>query len=349
MAVPAISFAVLGMALVSVLQMTQIKSEMDQAYDSLSIDHDKQSKEDLATVIQIELLVGGILGFSTFLYQAVCAFASLKLHSLLAAKSKEEEQWDVESGKLNIRRNNSNQKRRSFQINLSFSDKLIVAFSLLTSFLHIYVSGTFVLFATNTSDKSWMLAIWRFMGRYDSRYTNSDPFLVSSSGFLAFVVGPLLLAYIWTIVNKHPVRQVCGIITYSLEIYTYILYFAIAIHSRGLISVDDNPTMFVLLFLGLNLFRGLIPCWIVSKEVQSVLERTRGGYQPLPEWPSGETSKTESHLSDEDVTASSSANAMHREVFVQCDPMEILSPHFSRNRHSSEEGVVSLRSRSRKC
>lgn len=284
--VPTVSLAVLGTSAASILQMTQISEEMNKSYEDLKVQHDKYSQEDLETIIQVELLVGAVLCISTFLYQSVCAFSSMKLNKLLLA-SREESDRELEDGGHSGR--GSRRRGRRGRIILTFKEKIIVAFSLLTSFMHIYVSGTFVLFATNINSSSWMLAIWRTMGKYDSRYTSSDPFLVSSNGFMAFVVGPLLLLYVWTIVNKHPVRQVCGIITYSLEIYTYILYFAIAIHSRNTISVQNRLT-FVLLFLGLNLMGCLIPVWIVVKEVRTVVAKTRASrYKPL-----------DSQLDDED-------------------------------------------------
>mmetsp|Transcript_14441 Transcript_14441/g.23917 ORF Transcript_14441/g.23917 Transcript_14441/m.23917 type:complete len:1061 (+) Transcript_14441:165-3347(+) len=270
---PAVSFAVVGTAVASVIQMTHVSKEMNKSYEDLDVNHDKFSKDDLETIIQIELLVGAVLGISTFLYQLVCAFSSLKLYQLLVERSTESDR-DLEGGYYSHPAESRTSLRRG-RLMLSFGDKVTVAFSLLTSFLHIYVSGTFVLFATNTNNSSWMLAIWKTMGKYDSRYTSSDAFLVSSSGFMAFVVGPLLLVYVWTIVNNHPVRQVCGIITYSLEIYTYILYFAIAIHTRNTISLQ-NPITFILLFLCLNLVRCAFPVWIVMREVRSVIAKTSG-------------------------------------------------------------------------
>jgi hypothetical protein len=273
--VPAVSFAVVGTAVASVLQMTRVSDEMSESYANLDVNHDKFSQEDLETIIQIELLVGAVLGISTFLYQTVCAYSSLKLYRLVVERSAELDR-QLEGGNYSHPADDSGSRRlRRGRIVLSLGDKVTVAFSLLTSFLHIYVSGTFVLFATNTNNSSWMLAIWKTMGKYDSRYTSSDPFLVSSSGFMAFVVGPLLLMYVWAVVNKHPVRQVCGIITYSLEIYTYILYFAIAIHTRNTISLQ-NPMTFILLFLCLNLVRCAFPVWIVVREVRSVIAKNSG-------------------------------------------------------------------------
>jgi hypothetical protein len=374
--VPAVSFAVVGTAVASALQMTQISKEMKDSYDDLNVNHSKYSIEDLETVIQIELLVGAVLGISTFLYQAVCAVSSVKLHNLLVERS-EDTSLDLEAGEGGIYSfpTESDAELRRGKINLCFADKMIIAFSLMTSFLHIYVSGTFVLFATNTSSSSWMLAIWRAMGKYDSRYTSSDAFLVSSSGFMAFVVGPLLLVYIWTIVNKHPVRQVCGIITFSLEIYTYILYFAIAIHTRNTISMD-NPTLFILAFLCLNLFRCLVPVWIVIREVRTVIEKTNGSqYRKLKseaeesehdegggaqrgDSSSGrETvgySHSHSHSTSGVLTSSSFGDALstNKEIFVQCDAMDISVPssssskaHFSnssKDKSSTGGGGLSL-------
>ena len=361
--VPAVSFAVVGTAVASVLQMTQVSSEMKDSYENLSVDHDKYSEEDLGTIIQIELLVGAVLGFSTFLYQVVCAFSSVTLHRLLVERS-EDSSLDLESGEGSLALEEV--ERRRGRINLSFGDKMTIAFSLVTSFLHIYVSGTFVLFATNTGSSSWMLAIWKMMGRYDSRYTSSDAFLVSSSGFMAFVVGPLLLLYTWTIVNNHPVRQVCGIITYSLEIYTYILYFAIAIHSRKTISME-NPTSFILLFLCLNLFRCFFPVWIVVREVKTVIEKTDGSrYKKLDSEEDGEdvgnlgaissggSGGTGDGVSSGALSSFGGAlSAAHRETYAQCDALDISAPsssstvHFSKEASSPNMGLnmMSLRSR----
>ena len=165
--VPGVSFAVLGTAVASVLQMTRVSDEMSDAYEDLNVNHEKYSSDDLETIIQIELLVGAVLGFSTFLYQAVCAYSSIMLYKLLVERS-DDPTYGVDSYGGVIPSDEELNRRRG-RIKLIGKDKVTIAFSLLTSFLHIYVSGTFVLFATNAKSSSWMLSIWKVMGRYDSR------------------------------------------------------------------------------------------------------------------------------------------------------------------------------------
>ena len=76
----AVSFAVVGTAVASVIQMTHVSKEMNKSYEDLNVNHEKFSKEDLETIIQIELLVGAVLeGTSQILVATVVLLRPLLL------------------------------------------------------------------------------------------------------------------------------------------------------------------------------------------------------------------------------------------------------------------------------
>eukprot|EP00602_Paraphysomonas_sp_CaronLab_P010113 CAMPEP_0185029586 /NCGR_PEP_ID=MMETSP1103-20130426/15977_1 /TAXON_ID=36769 /ORGANISM="Paraphysomonas bandaiensis, Strain Caron Lab Isolate" /LENGTH=1340 /DNA_ID=CAMNT_0027564389 /DNA_START=389 /DNA_END=4408 /DNA_ORIENTATION=+ len=302
--IPVALFVVVSTAIVNSVLLTYVPREVRSSYADLHIDHGDYSPEEIETLVQIELVVSAALAFSGGFFQLVCMSCAGGLYSLLvrrnehcAMKSKmlhrkrvlalsgasfeelnkmdswgyDEEMADVDEVEF--------EDLQSNRSTLSLREKLIICWSVLVGLIHIYLNGTYAMFAYRAGDggtsRSWMLAIWKQMGKYDSRYVTADDFLISINSIMAVVVGPLLLVYAWSIVSRRSFRQVVGIIVNSLEIYSQVLYFAIEMQNRFENISVQNPTLFTLVLILYNLLRIIVPLFILVYEVNTVVESVR--------------------------------------------------------------------------
>lgn len=293
---PLVTTVVLSTAALCCALLPKVEKVVGHQYEDLRLSQDEYSEEKVVTIVQIHLLVSGVLAFSAALFQIMClssvhglykslrkwkshcaqrsAMLRNKMSMSIAGASLEElnkmDQWAYDE---NYMEDSSFCNDRN--VVLTIRDKLIVGWSILIGLIHIYFNGTYAMFAyrivDSGSSESWFISLWKKMGRYDSRYTTADDFLVSTNGIMATVVGPLMLVYAWSIMSGRPFRQVCGIVINSVEVYTQILYFAIEFQNRfDNISVQDK-TMFTLVFVLYNLMRVVIPVFIIYNEVGSVV------------------------------------------------------------------------------
>ncbi|CAE7690489.1 Ebp, partial [Symbiodinium microadriaticum] len=287
---------VLSTAILNFVLLPRVNNVVQKYYENLRLNEDVYSEDKIETIVQIHLLVSGVLAFSAVLFQAVCmssvyglgqslqrwkshcAQRSVMLRSKMSlamaggslAELNKLDQW-VYSDDFLV----SASLRTEKGMLVTMSDKLILVWSILMGLFHIYLNGTYAMFAyrivDSESSSAWFISLWQHMGKYDTRYTTADDFLVSSNGIMATVVGPLLLVYAWSIVSGRSFRQVCGIVVNSVEIYTQVLYFAIEMQNRFENISVKNPTMFTLVFILYNMLRLIVPIMIVCHEVRTVV------------------------------------------------------------------------------
>lgn len=252
---PILTFVLLGTSILNFYILPHAPAEVREAYTHLRVDDYSMAK--VQTLVQQQLLVGGVLTISVALFQLVPVSSGMQLYTL------------------------TKQFFAGVCAKFHNGEKLIVIWSVLNALFHIYVQGTYVIFAYRASQdqgsKTWLVSVWYFMGTIDDRYLTADGFLVSTTGILAILVGPMLLAYSVMIICRHKYRAVTGIVANTLEVYTLILYIAIEIHNKfANISVAD-PTLFVMFFVFLNIIRIVIPCLITGVEILRVVDNTRDG------------------------------------------------------------------------
>jgi hypothetical protein len=153
----------------------------------------------------------------------------------------------------------------------------MVFVSLFIDYFNYVNVGTFVLFSYSvslrgdSSNQSWIFLILVQYGKFDSRYSSGDSFLATSNAVLAILVGPLLLFYCVAVVLKSPWRQITGIISNSLDVYTFLLYIFISAHDhfQG-ISFNNSPALFASVFILFNLFKCYTQISITLLEIISV-------------------------------------------------------------------------------
>ena len=216
-AIPLATGVVLTTAILNCVLLPQVQRQVSKSYEDLTINEAVYSQEKLETIVQIHLLVSGVLAISAVLFQAMCISSVFGLHRSLkrwkshcaqrSAMLRHKQSLAMTGGSL-AELNKLDQWMYSDDfvpdaalydeegLFLTFSDKLILAWSILMGLFHIYLNGTYAMFAYRVVDGgsgAWFISLWRQMGKYDSRYTSADDFLVSSNGIMATVVGPLLL------------------------------------------------------------------------------------------------------------------------------------------------------------
>jgi hypothetical protein len=167
---------------------------------------DGQDSEDLVSILlQIQLLVGGVLSLTAAFFQIVCLFCVisffLRLQQIEIVNQKRLEEKKrftqrlYENGKITREEYLLSLEDHTQRAPLTRRERGILLWSVFIGLVHIYIGGTFAMFAYRLveQDDTWMVSIWRHMGKYDDRYVTADGFLVSTKGLLAVFGGPLYL------------------------------------------------------------------------------------------------------------------------------------------------------------
>lgn len=160
---------------------------------------------------------------------------------------------------------------------LTVMEKILMTWGILVGLAFIYIKGTFVIFSSwvgNDSTPSWIISLWRVMALTDRRYSSSDDFLVSTEGFLALVIGPMALMFAWSILARSPFRHPIGIFCSTADLYTLLLSIAIEIRTKFRNVSLDNLTIFVLLFVVVNIIRGLTSLFVLIMESWQIASKT---------------------------------------------------------------------------
>lgn len=159
---------------------------------------------------------------------------------------------------------------------LSTLDKILIAWGVLVGIAFIYIKGTFVIFSSwvgGDSTPTWIIVLWKVMALTDRRYSKSDDFLVSTEGFLALVIGPMALFFAWTILARSSFRHPVGVFCSTADLYTLILATAIDIRTNFRNVSLDNITIFVLLYLLVNVIRVITSLFALVTESWLIAEK----------------------------------------------------------------------------
>jgi len=143
---------------------------------------------------------------------------------------------------------------------LTFIEKLLVAWGVISGLCFIFISGTFAMlyrYIANGKD-NWGTAYWHFLGRVDNRYKSADSFMVSTSGILAVFVGPSSLLYAWAVYDDRPFKHILALSICTIQIYTQVLFVSMEVLSR-FSHISKNGYMFGFCFILLNLLTIVCP------------------------------------------------------------------------------------------
>lgn len=218
--IPLVAAIVVSTAAYDCTLLPRVPHVVSVQYDNLRIDHDRYTSDKLETVVQIHILVSCVLSFSGALFQLFClssvyglsetltkwksyclqrsAMLQNKMVLAMGGASLSEmnklDQWAYDEDYMTVASTSLYSERGKV---LTFTERLIVLWSIVLGLFHIYLNGTYAMFAyrivDDGSSSSWFISLWKQMGKYDSRYTTADDFLVSVNGIMAAVIGPLML------------------------------------------------------------------------------------------------------------------------------------------------------------
>ena len=117
----------------------------------------------------------------------------------------------------------------------------------------------------------WITALWRAMAEIDSRYTSSDPFVISSVYFGALVLGPANLFYAWSLLTRKRFAHVLGLLTSCSVLITQIFYYFTALASSTLHFAGDMWGVAIWFILYGMIFRLAWPLWLTVFECKRAI------------------------------------------------------------------------------
>jgi hypothetical protein len=193
-----------GTGFENVILFPQVSQAVNNDYEATGDGED--SKDLVSILLQIQLLVGGVLSLTAAFFQIVCIFCVIsyflrmqQIEIITTKRSEERKRFNqrlYENGKISREEYLlSLEDHATHRAPLSRREKGILVWSIFIGLVHIYIGGTFAMFAYRIveHDNTWMVSIWKHLGRYDTRYVTADGFLISTKGLLALFGGPLYL------------------------------------------------------------------------------------------------------------------------------------------------------------
>jgi hypothetical protein len=276
------------------IQTCALIPTIDHNVDSLnnegSLRTDGESASNIAIAVKIQLLVSGILCWTACLLEVISLVSASKLslymldagrkirarslaavnrENLVPGASKEailvdDELVVVEASPLSI---------------LSTTDKFVIVWAIIAGLENIFLRGTYVIFChfIEQQPTSWLVAVWRSYGQYDSRYVNSNAVVVTAEGVMALVVGPCSLLFAWTLLVRAPQRISFGLVVSILQVYTQVLYYGSVDDSSSVKNVSrDHRSLFWSLFVVTNLIRFVFPILIfvyLWRQAETIIRR----------------------------------------------------------------------------
>lgn len=155
----------------------------------------------------------------------------------------------------------------------SIWDRAAIVWAVVMGVFCVFYDGTYAVlisgrvFSTGSDTDRF---VWQALSQVDERYNAGDAFLVISSGISALVVGPLLLAYAWSLFVRAPFRHVCGIVpTLLLVIFRTLFYLIEIVSSFRDLKIDKGGEWAAVIFPAV-FFLWLLPGLVLIKEARSV-------------------------------------------------------------------------------
>jgi hypothetical protein len=231
---PVIIICLFIIALLCFIELDNCSKHVENSFDDLNTSF---NKDQFKIYTETQLLVGGILVSYTCLFQSISFVATWFLFNAIESVQKESENLKV--GKQltlgltekNLLENNLNTKNAAASQNLLLflsdfalknigrlymisarhnRDKMIIAWASIMGLFYIFIIGNYVIFSQHISRSNskhyWQYILWKKLGKFDGRYVNSDGYMVSSYGFEALIIGPLLLFFAWSTFVMAPYR-----------------------------------------------------------------------------------------------------------------------------------------------
>ncbi|CAL8461742.1 g1273 [Coccomyxa elongata] len=147
---------------------------------------------------------------------------------------------------------------------LSFGERLVLSWFVLTGIIHFVVEGAVVLrsdFYKSTSGNI-LFEIWKEYAKADSRYATRDSFVISMEAFTAFVEGPLCFVIVYGIIKQKSWRYTLQLLVSFGQLYGDVLYFATT-YLEGLVHSRPEWLYFWFYFFFVNSIWVVIPAIVM--------------------------------------------------------------------------------------
>jgi EXPERA (EXPanded EBP superfamily) len=120
-----------------------------------------------------------------------------------------------------------------------------------------------------------VVSIWHAMGRIDTRYNDSDDFIVTLETLIALFIGPACLVYAWAVYSRKSYRHIVGISLSSVQVFTQLLYFAMEVRSGFDHTIHQGKATFLFGFVLITLLRILLPATVLFYNLKHIYSRVR--------------------------------------------------------------------------
>jgi EXPERA (EXPanded EBP superfamily) len=120
-----------------------------------------------------------------------------------------------------------------------------------------------------------VVSIWHAMGSIDTRYNDSDDFIVTLETLIALFIGPACLVYAWAVYSRKSYRHIVGISLTSVQVFTQLLYFAMEVRSGFDHTIHQGKATFLFGFVFITLLRILLPATVLFYNLKHIYSRVR--------------------------------------------------------------------------
>jgi len=197
----------------------------------------------------------------------------------IRARDRDRDRSSMYGGRRSPRHHMGKREPKVEEPPLSRTEKLITSWAVIVGLFCIYFQGTFAVFSVwvQEVEAGVVTHLWTRIGNFDSRYVDSDPFLLTSDGFAALVLGPLLLLYAKSTFTRAPERHTIGPLCATLLLFTQIMYFGTELHRKfdnfHYVAKDDEAAAAV--FFASHLLRTILPALVLRYELVQVYYRVK--------------------------------------------------------------------------
>jgi hypothetical protein len=219
-------------AVFSFAQIEDVGNMIDSHWDTFTDDIRKKYNDDKQSAIDgtVEsLIIIGIIEMYVGMMQVGGIYASRRLYKIKEVELLTNGPSDTDESRH------------------SFSEKVVIGWSIFTGIVAIFWQGEFAVFnqlikAAEVDDQKpeaeeaqglWFLAGWKMYAKADGRYESGDSFIVATETFSAICMGPGFLLVAWAVYQHAAYRDVLLVVMCVLHTYSYVLYFSTAIHDRS--------------------------------------------------------------------------------------------------------------------